>query len=435
MLRRLSLPDFPPDSLLVGGAARDLLRGATPKDFDWMARDPQVAANAWALRTAGSAFALDEERCYWRVSASGEQHDFVPMPADILADLGRRDFTVNAMAIRQDGVVTDPHGGRRDLRRRQLRMVSRENLRADPLRLLRAVRLSVSLGFALERSTHEAVGQLAREGLPRPAAERVRDELASLLLAPDAARGVLLLAELNLLEQYLPELAEGYGVEQQGFHHLDVFHHNVEALHQLITRFPQPGQDGSDLALRWATLLHDVGKPRTATPDPERGYTRFYGHDRVGAELTRMMLARLRLPASQVDRATQLVKAHMVPLPGSEREARRFVHRRRELLPDLLKLMLADREAGRGPMSNERTRHAYKAAMSLVLEAMEERPQPLPPLLRGTEVMELLNIPAGPQVGEALRAVSEAQALGDIQSPEQARTFLLGWVKSRPGED
>ena len=129
--------------------------------------------------------------------------------------------------------------------------------------------------------------RLAHSGLPLPAQERIRDELHALLLHSQAARGVLLLDELGLLALYLPELLEGQGLSQGGFHHLDVYGHGVEALHQLLQRFPD-----ASLALRWATLLHDVGKPRTRTL--EAGRLHFYGHDRVGAALARQMLERLR---------------------------------------------------------------------------------------------------------------------------------------------
>ena len=150
---------WPEGALLVGGAARDLLRGAgaVPKDWDWAVPDPKQAAETLAAKLNAAVFALDTERGYYRVSAAGEQHDFVPLPGDLNADLLRRDFTVNAIAIHQDGTVSDPAGGLRDLKARRLRMLSEANLVADPLRLLRAARLSVTLGFALETGTREAV--------------------------------------------------------------------------------------------------------------------------------------------------------------------------------------------------------------------------------------------------------------------------------------
>ena len=230
----------------------------------------------------------------------------------------------------------------------------------------------------------------------------------------------MLLHELNLLALSLPELTEGAGVVQGGFHHLDVLHHNIEALHQLLTRFPD-----ADLALRWATLLHDVGKPRTRGVNPATGRNTYYGHAEVGAQLAAEMLTRLRQPRALTERVSALIKAHMVPLPASEREADRFVHRRRELLPDLLGLMLADREASRGPQSTPQTRLAYQLGFERLLSALEERPAAPAPLLSGRQIMALLEVPPGPVVGEVMRAVNEAAALGDLHTPAEAEAFVL----------
>lgn len=220
--RRPPLPPFPPGALLVGGAARDWLRGAEPKDFDWAAPDPEGAARTLAAALGGSAFPLDEERGYWRVHAGdGVQHDFVPLPEDMADDLLRRDFTVNALALTERHAVLDPSGGRADLRARRLRMVSAANLRADPLRAWRAVRFEIALGFRLEAATETEVRavavELAAGRLPMPAPERVREELHALLAHKAAARGILRLEDLGLLALTLPELREGIGVVQGGF--------------------------------------------------------------------------------------------------------------------------------------------------------------------------------------------------------------------------
>ncbi|WP_161883914.1 HDIG domain-containing metalloprotein [Deinococcus alpinitundrae] len=423
MSHRPKLPAFPPGALLVGGAARDLLRGQLPSDYDWAAPNPAQAAR-WTADTGGAAFPLDEQRGHWRAVIGGVQHDFVPLPTDLTAELLRRDFTVNALAMDQAGHVTDPSGGLSDLKRRSLRMVSEHNLRDDPLRLLRAARLTITLDFRLEERTRLAVQRLAAEALahhwPLPAAERTAAELNALLLSKRAASGVLLLHELNLLALSLPELSEGAGVVQGGFHHLDVLHHNIEALHQLLARFPD-----ADLALRWATLLHDVGKPRTRGVNPDTGRNTYYGHAELGAQLADEMLTRLRQPRALTERVSALVKAHMVHLPTTEREASRFVHRRRALLPDLLGLMLADREASRGPQSTPQTRLAYQLGFECLLSALEERPTAPPPLLSGRQIMALLKVPPGPVVGEVLRAVNEAAALGDVCTPAEAEAFVL----------
>lgn len=421
--RRPSLPPFPAGTALVGGAARDWVRGVAPKDYDWVTPDPAGAARALAERLGGSVFTLDEGRGHWRAVSGEQSHDFAPLGASLEDNLGQRDFTANALAIVEGGRVVDPFGGQKDIRRRTLRMISGENLRADPLRPWRSARFEVTLGFRMETGTEQAVKRVAADlalgRLTLPAWERIREEVQAILNTPDAAQGMLRLEELGLLALTLPELREGQGVAQGGFHHLDVFHHNLEALHQLLQR-----HSDAPMPLRWAALLHDVAKPRTLARDPETGRVSFYGHDNLGAELTRQMLSRLRLPADEVAQAAAWVGAHMLPLPQNETEARRFVHRRRALLPGLLSLMLADREAARGPMSSQASRRAYALAFERVLTALDEQPSAPPPLLRGEEVMALLGVTAGPRVGQALRALAEAQALGEVSTPEQARAWM-----------
>lgn len=426
--RRPSLPPFPTGGYLVGGAARDYWRGVAPKDFDWAVPDPAGAAAFIAVQTGGSAFPLDTERDYWRVNAAGGiQHDFVPLPADLHDDLLRRDFTVNALALAEDGQIIDPTGGQHDLKAKRLRMVSAANLRTDPLRAWRAARFAVTLGFGLEAQTEAEVRRVAADLaaglLPMPAAERIREELHALLRSPDAAFGLQRLEDLGLLELTIPELREGKGLVQGGFHHLDVYEHGLEALHQLLARQPE-----ASLPLCWAALLHDVGKPRTLEFDPETGRRSFHGHDKLGADLTKAILNRLKLPQDDITHASKLVGSHMIHLPATEKEARRFVHRRRELLPDLLHVMLADREAARGLMSSPASRHAYALGLERVLAALEEQPSAPAPLLTGQDIMALLQLEPGPQVGQAVRALAEAVAVGEVADVAEAKAFLLRWA-------
>ncbi len=446
MLKRPSLlafPIFPVGGLLVGGAARDWLRGVWPKDFDWAVPNPMQAAQALAQQTGGSAFALDTERGYWRVHApAGIQHDLVPLPADINQDLLRRDFTVNAIALNNKHQAIDPTSGQADLKSKRLRMVSEENLRADPLRAWRGLRFETTLGFKIEPHTAATIKKIAADlksgALPMPAPERIRDEFQALLRHENAAQGILKLDKYGLLALTVPELLAGQYVEQQqdGFHHLNVFLHGVEALNQLIARQPQ-----ASLPLRWATLLHDVGKPASRAINPKTGQTTFYGHEKIGAALSQQILERLKLSGDEVKYVSALVKAHMLPLPLNEREAKRFVHqhsghqhsghkhsgykhsgyKHRDLLPDLLSVMLADHEASSDP-SSPQSRHAYMVACSLVRSALEE--QPAAPLLSGNEVMALLGLDPSPKVGQIMRALAEATALGDLSSKEEAEAFI-----------
>lgn len=428
---KLDMAQFTPHpraGFLVGGAVRDTLLGRNTRDFDWLVEDSRAEAERAAASLGGSAFVLDESRGHWRVVADGETRDYAPL-GDLDANLKARDYTVNAVAADLTGMLVDPTGGLADLRAKRLRMVSEANLRSDPVRGLRGVRFAATLGFNLEPQTEAAVRAHAEDlqagTAPLPAWERTNDELTLLLLSDRAAPGLQLLHRLGLLRVFLPELADAEGVTQGGFHHLDVLGHSLEALHQLVQGFPE-----SDLTLRWATLLHDLGKPPTKTHYGDGRRYHFYGHDRVGAELTGTLLARLRVPNARRERAARLVRYHMVQLPRTEREARRFVHRRRELLPDLLKLMLADREAARGPGSSEAGRRAYRLAVAGVLEILAE-PPPAKPLLDGLEVMQLLSLEPGPRVGEGVRFVREAEAVGDVRTKEEAETALRTYARAQ----
>jgi len=433
-------PDPLAGAAVVGGAVRDAHLGVPARDVDWLVADPEAAARALAA-AGGTAVALDPERGHWRVvwtAAAGGARcwDLAPPdppgdpadPAVLAADLRRRDVTVNALAyLPGREAIVDPGGGLADLRRGVVRAVARENLWADPLRGWRVVRIAAQLGFRVERRTRDWVRALAadlaagRAAMPAP--ERVGAELDDLIATPVAGRAFAALDELGLLGPALPELAAGRGVAQGGLHHLDVLRHQLEALQRLADAFP-----AADPALRWATLLHDVGKPPTHTPGTVMANglvlrDRFHGHDRLGGELAAAALRRLRRPRALADRVRELVAAHMRPLPDDERGARRFAHRLRPLLPDLLRLMLADREAARGRAATAAARRRYRERVGLVLAALAE-PPPAAPLLDGHEVMAALGLPPGPRVGAALAAVAEARALGDVRDREEALAYL-----------
>ena len=456
--RDLAAPGAPlAGAVLVGGAVRDQLLGRPLVDLDWLVRDPRARAEALAEALAGSVVALDPERGHWRVVASGRHWDLIapqgatgvpdasgdPLDPSVLErDLRRRDLTINALAALPDGRVVDPSGGRADLRARVVRFASEHALADDPLRAWRAVRFAAQLGFRLEEASAAQIAAFARgfdDGTRAlPAVERIAAELGACLSSAAAGRAFAALDDLGLLACVLPELTAGRGVGQGGLHHLDVLQHQLEALQRLVDAFPD-----ADAALRWATLLHDVGKPLTRELD-EGDRPRFHGHDAVGSQVTKRALTRLRVPTSVATRAAALVGAHMRPLPKGEKAARRFVHRLRPLLPDLLRLMVADREAARGPQASEAGRRRYRLALAEVIRRLEAEPTPSAPLLDGREVMRRLGLAPGPAVGAALAAVAEARAVGEVGTPDEAEAYLRrmasaqGWavtVPAAPGPD
>ena len=412
---------------------RDTLTGRATRDLDWLVGDPEREARSAAERLGGTAFALDAARGHWRTVGAGQVLDYAPLIASgtgapLLRDLGRRDFTVDAIAADLSGRLHDPLGGIGDLFAGRLRMTTPASLAADPLRPLRGARLAATLGLQVEERTLAEMLRLGRrqaEGdAPLPAWERVLAELDRLLADRAAGRGLALASDLGILAWALPELSACDGVVQGGFHHLDVLQHSLEALQRLVSGFPDSG-----LALRWATLLHDIGKPLTRERGDD-GRIRFYGHAREGARLAEAALGRLRAPAERRRRVARLIARHMVQLPADDRAARRFVHRRRELLPDLLELMVADREAARGPLSSEASRRAYRTALSRVLAILAEEPAATP-LFGGDDVMRVLRMGPGPRIGEALRLLREAEAVGDIGTREEAEELLRRYADAQ----
>ncbi len=417
------LEPLPNKGYAVGGAIRDLLLDRSFTDVDWLVPDPYFEARKTADSLKGSLVSLDEQRNFWRVVLSEQVIDYTPLTSNIEYDLATRDFTINAIAADLKGGLIDPTRGLQDLKSKCIRMVHEDNFRADSLRPLRGVRFAVQLGFNIEAKTKRAIKNTSN--LPSPKAERINEELNKVLLSSYPAQGIKLMDELGLLSTYLPELAKTKGVEQGGFHHLDVFNHSLEALNQLIQGFSE-----SDLSLRWATLLHDVAKPNTKSVDKEKGHYHFYGHAKQGSVIAKDILKRLRSPKTLIERVSSLVHYHMLPLPKNHKEARRFVHRRRELLPDLLKLMIADREAACGKLSSEASRQAYKLALARVLEILAEQP-PTKPLLNGLEVIEILNLKPSAKVGKALEFLKEAEAVGDISNKEEAIKALKRYAKQK----
>ncbi len=405
------------EAYLVGGCVRDILLDREPKDWD-VATDARpeeiqkifpdtVYENAFG--TVGIKTASEDSRCKvievttYRIEGkyTDKRHpDEVKFASNIEDDLSRRDFTVNAMAMDMKGDVLDPFGGRRDLDARVVRTVGapEERFSEDALRLMRAVRFAVELDFEIELNTRRAIEKLAG-GLEAIAKERVRDELSKILMTRDAAKGIILLEELDLLRYVLPELREGIGVGQNKHHIYTVFEHNVRAL-------DYTARENYSLEVRMASLLHDVGKPKSKRGEgPD---STFYQHEYIGAKMAVRMLDRLRYPRDFVERVAHLVRMHMFYYDTgviSPAGVRRFVARvGPENIDDLLKVREADRiGSGVKKAMPYRLRH-----LLFMIEKVKRDPlSPKMLALRGDDLMPLLGIPQSPRVGWILNALLE----------------------------
>jgi poly(A) polymerase len=433
---------------IVGGAVRDRLLGRDTTDLDIaLAGDPKPAARAIAHAGGGTAFELSGAFGAWRVVGHGHSWhvDVVRLRDDNLeADLGARDFTVNAMAEPlAGGELVDPHGGRADLEARRLRMVSADALAVDPLRTLRAARLATELELELEPETAAAVRARAPE-LAGVAAERVFQELKRIVAGDRPLAGLELMDELGLIAAVLPELGALRGVEQNVFHHRDVHGHTLEVLEavvQLEHGAPELGEYAEPVrallaepladeltrggAMRFAALLHDAAKPATQGRRPD-GRVTFVGHDAEGARLARDVLKRLRGSQRLADYVAALTLHHLRlgflvhEQPLSRRAVWRYLTDTEPYTADVTVFTVADRLATRGKNAEPAIAAHLELARAMLGPALERRGAPKPePIVRGDELARELGV-RGPRIGELLRELEEAQYAGEIRTREDA---------------
>jgi poly(A) polymerase len=313
---------------------------------------------------------------------------------DLIEDLHRRDFTINAMARHLlTGQIIDPFGGKEDLAANLLRAVGNEpekRFAEDPLRLMRAVRFAAQLDFNLERNTTHSIRQQAST-LQKISRERIRDEMNKLLLSAHPAKGLDLLVELDLMPWIIPEVMELKGVDQQpqrGGHSKEVYAHVLRVVER-----SSPG-----LHTRWSALLHDIAKPRTRSV--EDGKVHFFGHEELGAYMARDILRRLHFDRDFIDSVSRVVQLHMranaYTADWTDGAVRRLMLDSNESLPHLLDLSRAD-------ITSYRADKISRAAARV--SELEERCQrlkeeaervPLKSPLDGKELMELFGRPPGP---------------------------------------
>jgi poly(A) polymerase len=393
---------------LVGGSVRDQILGRSTHDLDFATsarpeatRTMLLASHPESIYSIGERFgtigAVYGDVVVEVTTFRGEEYQpgsrkpLVHYGTSLFDDLARRDFTINAMArdLVSDALI-DPFGGLDDLRAGLIRAVGEpaQRFAEDPLRLLRAIRFTAQLGFSVDRPTTSAIASCAPM-LVQVSRERILDEMNKLITAPYVSRGVRLLSDTGLLEIFLPEIAD-MRKTTQGKRSKDVFEHTLRVIER--TR--------DDLVLRWAALLHDVGKPRTIVQSD--GEIHFPGHEVVGERLSAEILSRLRADQALIQRVARLAGMHMranqYEDDWSDGAVRRLM---RETGPDLnllLELSTADVTSYRAvkvEMAAERVRRLRERIRRLEEEAsLEELKSPL----NGDDLMRLLGRGPGPWI-------------------------------------
>jgi poly(A) polymerase len=437
---------------LVGGSVRDAILGRLGADLDFATDakpdEVQRILRPWAdalwdtgiqFGTVGAArgdhrveittFRSDR---YDQVSRNPE----VAFGASIDGDLVRRDFTANAMAVRitADGPAefVDPLGGLAAIRERRLDTPAapEASFSDDPLRMLRAARFTSQLGFSVAPRVRAAIEDMAPQ-LGRITAERVAAELDKLALGDDPVAGIELMVDTGMGDVVLPEIGAMRLAIDEHHQHKDVYRHSLTVLRQAIDL----EDEGPDLVLRWAALLHDIGKPATRRHEPDGGVS-FHHHEVVGAKMARKRMRALKYSNQMIDDVSQLVYLHL-RFHGygdgawTDSAVRRYVTDAGPLLPQLHKLVRAD------CTTRNKRRAAWLQANYDELEARiaelaaKEDLQRVRPDLDGNEIMELLGIPAGPEVGEAWRYLKELRLERGPLSKEEATAELLAWWNAR----
>lgn len=447
----------------VGGAIRDLMIGRDVVDVDIVvgSDDPEGPARTLAKAFRGAVFPLSEEFGAWRVVVGDGawQVDLSPLAGGSLDDdLGRRDFTINAMAMPVGGGdVADPFDGRLDLASKRLSPVSRTSFDSDPLRVMRLARFASELGFVADQSTIALARESAR-GLAETAQERVFHELKRIIASDRPHAGLSLLEDTDALAVALPEISDLRGVGQSDFHHLDVHEHTLEVLGQLmrISHEPdllgnagaqaigilgQPLADGMTRleALRLAALLHDAAKPQTRTV-MDSGRIGFPHHDEQGALLSREALSRLKASSRLNESVASVVRHHLdagflvhqLPLGG--RSVHAYLKGCGRQAVDVTVLSAADRLATRG-RNADRAIALHMEVIGVLLPAAVswEKDGPPVPLLKGDEIASAVGIAEGPTLGAAVSELEAAQFAGEVENADQAIRHLGVWVEN-PGE-
>ncbi len=440
---------------LVGGPVRDAMLGRLQNDLDFTtSARPEVTERllkGWAdaIWDIGRDFGtigcrhgdwLIEITTYRSETYDAQSRKPEVAYGDSLAgDLGRRDFTVNAMAVSLPGqTVEDPYGGIVDLAHQVLRTPGRpeDSFGDDPLRMMRAARFTAQLGFTVAPEVRAAMTAMA-ERITIVSAERVRDELVKLICSPRPRDGLLLLVETGLAEYVLPELP-ALALERDEHHrHKDVYEHTLTVLEQSIDLEHRLPGGGPDFVARFAALMHDVGKPKTRKFAGD-GTVTFHHHDVVGAKITRKRMQALKFSNDEIDAVATLVELHL-RFHGygdgqwTDSAVRRYVRDAGPLLERLHILTRADCTT-RNQRKADRLRRTYDELEERIARLSEqEELASIRPDLDGNQIMEILGIPAGRGVGEAYRFLLELRLDNGPMSYDDAKAALLAWAADQDG--
>lgn len=402
------------EAYLVGGCVRDLFMGRKPKDWDVTTdATPEeiipLFPKTFYENDFGTVGVVNEsviEITPYRLESTYSDHrrpDNVVFSKNILDDLKRRDFTINSIAYNvKTGELVDPFFGVADLARGVIKTVGQplERFSEDGLRMLRAVRFHVELGFVLDSETEKAIFE-NNHILQHISKERIRDEFIKIIMSKNPMVGIVMLNKLGLLSYIVPELIESIGIEQNQAHAYDVWTH-------LLKTVQHSADKGYPLHVRLAALFHDIAKPETRRWDDQAKQWTFYGHEVIGSRVTRKILENLRFSRETIENVTNLVRWHMF-FSDTETVTHSAVRRLvanvgKDKVWDLIDVRLCDRIGTGRPKENPYRLRKYQA---MIEEVMADPVSVGMLKINGKILMEVLDIKPGPMIGNILNALLE----------------------------
>ena len=441
---------------IVGGTVRDFLMDITSYDRDIIVCDEEAKDVAIELHNVfDSAYVpLDEENKIYRIvlhSKEDENHQSMiditnPIGNTLEDDLRRRDLTINSIAVEiHTGETIDLFGGIADIKRKILSYIEETNFVDDPLRLLRGYRFQALLNFSIDTETLQAICKYAKL-INKPAKERVAYELMKLFSGKYTHTALLNMNKTWLLEEIFPIVKELKQVPPNTHHHLDLLHHSIETVRQIQNLYDESDDrvkahlDKVDFGgfsrlahIKLAGFLHDIGKFSTWTIDETTGRHRFIKHDEVGSKLVKPILKSLTFSNKQITYISEMIKNHIYPSQlmtsseVNEKAMTRYIRKLGDNTVDNIILAKADRLSARGEAI---TKEIIKTNINNLDRLLDfyfdslETLKPLPKLLDGNEIMQILNISPSPKLGEILSSLHEAQLNGDVTTKDEAITFV-----------
>lgn len=439
------------EGYLVGGSVRDLLMGKSYLDRDIAIKNAYDFARKLEERFNATFIELDAENKIYRLVLEDKINylDISEIQGkNIEEDLARRDFTINAIAINlSSGDVIDPFNGQIDIKNKIIRHIKDTNFTDDPLRILRAFRFASITGFDITKETKYSIDKY-KHLLLNPAKERINYELMKLFGGYNCSNVLLKMDEFGILEEIFPCINDMKKVPPNTHHHLDLFNHVVETVRNIDNLYLNSNElvknhlDKIDFGgfprlshLKIAGFLHDIGKYSTWTIE-ESGRHRFIKHDDVGAKMCVSLLRDMKFSKKQIEYISTMIKTHIYPsnvidAPElNDKVMMRYLRKMEENVIDNIILAKADRLSAQGEAITEEIINKNLAGLDKLLNFYLEKREtmkPLPKLVDGYEVMQILNIKQSPLLGEILNSLKEAQINGDINTKEEALNFVKNY--------